>query len=81
VRRAYSCSISVYCPTVLILAELGFTAAALPSAFAGDRATAPDSTRTSALVRSVTIDRDNFGVPHVSGPTDAAFVFGFVSDG
>src|ERR1700724_916768 len=27
--------------------------------------------------RSVTIYRDNFGVPHVYGPTDASCVFGY----
>src|SRR5450755_1644577 len=29
------------------------------------------------LARSVTIYRDNYGVPHVFGPTDASCVFGY----
>src|ERR1700710_312711 len=33
-----------------------------------------DSAQTA---RSITIYRDNFGVPHVYGPTDAACVFGY----
>ncbi len=33
--------------------------------------------RIEALARSVTIQRDTFGVPHVYGPTDASVVFGF----
>ena len=34
--------------------------------------------RSAALAKSVTIERDTFGVPHVYGPTDAACVFGFI---
>jgi acyl-homoserine-lactone acylase len=34
--------------------------------------------RADALAKSVTIHRDNFGVPHVYGPTDASCVFGFI---
>ncbi len=30
------------------------------------------------LARSVTIYRDNYGVPHVYGPTDASCVFGYI---
>ena len=30
------------------------------------------------IARSVTIYRDNYGVPHVYGPTDASCVFGYV---
>ena len=33
--------------------------------------------RVERLARSVTIYRDNYGVPHVYGPTDASCVFGF----
>src|SRR5580704_9203932 len=29
------------------------------------------------LARSVTIYRDNYGVPHIYGPTDASCVFGY----
>ncbi len=48
---------------VLLLAFLPLAQAALP---------APD-----ALARSVTIYRDNYGVPHIYGPTDASCVFGY----
>src|SRR5215472_13725143 len=30
------------------------------------------------VARSVTIYRDNYGVPHVYGPTDASCVFGYI---
>lgn len=30
------------------------------------------------LARSVTITRDNYGVPHIQGPTDASVVFGYL---
>jgi penicillin amidase len=33
--------------------------------------------RSEQVARSVTIYRDDFGVPHVYGPTDASCVFGF----
>lgn len=32
---------------------------------------------TAQLARSVTIYRDNYGVPHIYGPTDASCVFGY----
>lgn len=34
--------------------------------------------RLEKVARSVTIYRDNWGVPHVYGPTDASVVFGFM---
>src|SRR4029078_12614288 len=34
--------------------------------------------RIERLARSVTIYRDNYGVPHVYGPTDASCVFGYI---
>ncbi len=34
--------------------------------------------RAFALAKTVTIERDTFGVPHVYGPTDASCVFGFI---
>jgi len=40
------------------------------------RAEAADA-RVERLARSVTIYRDNYGVPHVYGPSDAGCVFGF----
>ena len=41
---------------------------------AGNKTAAAIITR---LANSVTIYRDNFGVPHIYGPTDASVVFGF----
>src|SRR6266852_4167626 len=35
------------------------------------------ATQPAQLARSVTIYRDNYGVPHVYGPTDASCVFGY----
>ena len=54
----------------IALAALAIIAAVQGKAFAEDRA--------AALAKSVTIRRDNFGVPHVYAPTDAACVFGFI---
>lgn len=34
--------------------------------------------REEALAKSVTIIRDNWGVPHIYGKTDAAVVFGLM---
>src|SRR5713226_2698419 len=33
--------------------------------------------KAEKLARSVTIYRDNYGVPHIYGPTDASCVFGY----
>ena len=47
----------------------------------GRAAPAAESTaaaKSSALAKTVTIQRDSFGVPHVFGPTDASCVFGFI---
>ena len=45
---------------------------------AGDQAAAGTAARAIAVAKSVTINRDTFGVPHVYGPTDASCVFGFI---
>ena len=37
----------------------------------GHAASAPE------VARSVTLYRDNYGVPHIYGPTDASSVFGY----
>lgn len=37
----------------------------------------PAKGAAESIARSVTIYRDNFGVPHVYGPTDASCVFGY----
>src|SRR5262249_21579877 len=36
------------------------------------------NTALEKIARSVTIYRDNWGVPHVYGPTDASVIFGFI---
>lgn len=63
-------------PTAAILALI-VTAAPLSSVRAED---APASTKlvdAAELARSVKIYRDNWGVPHIDGPTDESVVFGF----
>jgi acyl-homoserine-lactone acylase len=37
----------------------------------------PSRVQLDSIARQVTISRDEYGVPHVSAPTDAAAVFGF----
>src|SRR5579871_1365533 len=36
------------------------------------------ATQPALVAKSVTIYRDNYGVPHVYGPTDTSCVFGFI---
>ncbi len=42
------------------------------------RNAAAQNTAFEKIARSVTIYRDNWGAPHVYGPTDASVIFGFV---
>jgi acyl-homoserine-lactone acylase len=42
------------------------------------RQTSGSNPRAAALARAVTIYRDNFGVPHIFGQTDASVVFGLM---
>src|SRR2546426_1575500 len=42
------------------------------------RGAAAQNTSLEKIARSVTIYRDNWGVPHVYGPTDASVIFGFL---
>jgi penicillin amidase len=42
------------------------------------RNAAAQNTALEKIARSVTIYRDNWGVPHVYGPTDASVIFGFI---
>ncbi|HEV8043013.1 MAG TPA: penicillin acylase family protein [Bryobacteraceae bacterium] len=41
-------------------------------------ATQPTLIAKSVIAKSVTIYRDNYGVPHVFGPTDASCIFGYI---
>src|SRR5215471_10160830 len=43
----------------------------------GDTGKDAASARWEAMAKTVTIQRDRFGVPHIYGPTDAACVLGF----
>jgi acyl-homoserine-lactone acylase len=70
VTRIYSAARSVSYFTLIALAGIGSIGARPPAASADDGA--------AALAKTVTIHRDNFGVPHVYGPTDASCVFGFI---
>ena len=36
------------------------------------------ATQPTLIAKSVTIYRDNYGVPHVFGPTDASCIFGYI---
>src|SRR5262249_35407310 len=62
----------------LTLALGGMLAAGPDPAHADDLTAGGAAARASALAKSVTIQRDAFGVPHVYGPTDASCVFGFI---
>src|SRR5262249_41916869 len=62
----------------LTLALGGMLAAGPDSAHADDLTAGGAAARASSLAKSVTIQRDAFGVPHVYGPTDASCVFGFI---
>src|SRR5499426_4257324 len=42
------------------------------------RGAAAQNTALEKIARSVTIYRDNWGAPHVYGPTDASVIFGFL---
>ncbi len=49
----------------------------LASPLVATAAEAPTSLDPAALAQSVTIIRDEYGVPHIDGPTDASVIFGF----
>jgi len=78
VKREYSSSLSLSSFTLVALAGLGFIVAGRAPARADDSTAAAAAARASALAKTVTIQRDTFGVPHVYGPTDASCVFGFI---
>jgi penicillin amidase len=74
VKRAYHSSLWFSSFTFLALAGLGLVVAR-PVPIRADDSGAGGA---SALAKTVTIQRDSFGVPHVYGPTDASCVFGFI---
>ena len=61
-RAALAAIVLVAWPTLVLAAQATFTRAELA--------------RWERTARSVTIRRDQWGVPHISAPTDAAVVFG-----
>ncbi len=48
------------------------------TAFAGERTTPPDTLRWKQQAQAVSISRDDWGIPHVHGKTDADAVFGLI---
>jgi acyl-homoserine-lactone acylase len=74
VKRMCCSSLSLSSFTLVALAGLGFIVAGRGPTAAADSPPAG----AAALAKTVTIQRDTFGVPHVYGPTDASCVFGFI---
>jgi penicillin amidase len=75
VNLAYCSSLSLSSFTLTLLAGLSVGVPAW--AYAGDTESAA-AARSRELAKTVTIERDTFGVPHVYGPTDPSCVFGFI---
>jgi acyl-homoserine-lactone acylase len=61
----------------LLALLLAFWAGQMPPAQA-DNTPKAKTANLEKLAQSVTIYRDNWGVPHVYGPTDASVMFGFI---
>jgi len=61
---------------VLLILLVGVTL--LPKTGPSAAAESPEMARLGKQAQSVTIYRDEWGVPHVYGPTDASVVFGFI---
>jgi acyl-homoserine-lactone acylase len=57
---------------------LAFVLAAASATFAAQAAQNPDAARWEQEARNVTITRDNWGIAHVYGKTDADAVFGMI---
>lgn len=73
-KQSRSISLALLCLSTLGLLGLSLT----NSAFAHKPADVSFDARVGKLASTVTIYRDNFGVPHVYGPTDASCIFGFM---
>jgi acyl-homoserine-lactone acylase len=78
VKRVYSSWRSLSSCTLVALVGINSIAAGQTTPGADGRPAAVVAARSAALAKTVTIERDSFGVPHVYGPTDAACVFGFM---
>src|SRR5882724_9104565 len=59
-----------------VFLSLLFVLAAASTTFASQAARNPETARWEQAARNVTIIRDNWGIPHVHGKTDADAVFG-----
>jgi acyl-homoserine-lactone acylase len=67
---------NVASPSSLWAAQLVLFFAGVSTAFAAGAPTSPEIARWKAEARNVTITRDNWGIAHVHGKTDADAVFG-----
>src|SRR3984885_7907628 len=64
----------------LLMRRIAFALSVLASALplrASSAAPTPSAQSPPPLARQVTIHRDEWGVPHIDGPTDESVVFGF----
>ena len=77
-KRMHASSRSLASFVLVAVAAFGYVAGGRSLALAGDTGAAGAAARAAAMAKTVTIDRDTFGVPHVYGPTDASCVFGFI---
>jgi len=78
VKRVRYSPLSLFSFALVALAGIGWFVAGHSPAAGRDSTPDAATARATALAKSVTIHRDNFGVPHVYGATDAACVFGFI---
>ncbi|HSE38301.1 MAG TPA: penicillin acylase family protein, partial [Blastocatellia bacterium] len=63
---------------LLVALTLVALVAAFPQPAFGTKKASSAQARVEKIARSVTIYRDNYGVPHIYGPTDASCVFGYI---
>src|SRR5258705_13701158 len=61
-----------------VFLSLLFVLAAASTTFASQAARNPETARWEQAARDVTIPRDDWGIPHVHGKTDADAVFGLM---
>ncbi|HKV41373.1 MAG TPA: acylase, partial [Blastocatellia bacterium] len=71
--KASTTRVSMARHCVRLATSLSLVAIVTATAFAASR----PNMRLERLARSVTIYRDNYGVPHIFGPTDPSCVFGY----
>jgi acyl-homoserine-lactone acylase len=77
-RSLRFCSLARLAPALLTAALLtGLESTALLAAEEARAPSAADEVDAEALARSVTVYRDEWGVPHIDGPTDESVCFAF----